>query len=588
MESSAAVSRTFVGDLEEPAQIMSRLVENALAEVDADRCTLTSIDRSVMRVEASRQRDGQVPSFLHAEYPLESVQEQPLLREAVATGRIATGPGFAESPRVGGDVRRELGDIRHVAVVPLVEAGVTQALLILSRGQDREFNRDELQSLQRVGAMGLLALRNARLLEEVESAQRHGLDVLTRISQLVAVSDDHNTFFEKMSETVAQLVNAHRAAFWLLLGEELVAQPAQGFSDEERSRMRVSTRGDSLAGFRPALYEGLAVRFSVSKLAPDDPWRPLLEMMNVSDGLAVPWRTAREPIGVLMAYDSHSGGWSAQTEWMLRLSARSSALVWQGYEAERRVAELRAAEVDRLAEVAARIASLDEQKSDFLRLASHELRTPITVVRGYLSMLEEGALGTLPPEAARVIPVMSSRTTQMSALVEEMLAASRAQDTGFVPLLEEVDMEQLVRSAVAELNGASGDHDIRVEASGGACAMADPDKAHTIVANLLSNAVKYSPGGGAVAVRVSRRDDTVAVDVSDAGIGIGAADLERLFRPFGRAETAETRAIPGIGLGLYLSRRLARLQGGDVTVESAPGAGSTFTLCLPAVAEPER
>ena len=124
--------------------------------------------------------------------------------------------------------------------------------------------------------------------------------------------------------------------------------------------------------------------------------------------LAVPWRTAAIPLGILAAWNSQPG-FSDQDEWIMRLAARSSALVWQGYAAEQRAQGLQAAELDRLEAHAQRMAALERQKSEFLQLASHELRAPITLVSGYLSMLEEGSLGELPGPAAKVVPTDGTR-----------------------------------------------------------------------------------------------------------------------------------------------------------------------------------
>ena len=99
--------------------------------------------------------------------------------------------------------------------------------------------------------------------------------------------------------------------------------------------------------------------------------------------------------------------------------------------------------------------------------------------------------------------------------------------------------------------------------------------------NLLDNALKYSPAGGAVSVRVSSEARSAVLRVKDRGIGIAAEDIPRLFTRFGRLVTSENSHIPGTGLGLYLSREIARMHGGDVTVKSEPGAGSEFTLTLP-------
>ncbi|MBV8301311.1 MAG: GAF domain-containing protein [Candidatus Dormibacteraeota bacterium] len=564
---------------ETPRSIMERLVADALRIVDADRCTLTSLDRSVMRVEASRERDGGAPVFVGAEYPLAEVQQQPLLREAVTTGDIVTGTGFSETASGDEQTQATLTKVRRVAIIPLSVEGTVIALLLLSRYEDRDFERAELDLMRPFGALAAVTLHSVRLLEEVSSTQRRALDALTQISQHLAASGDPTAFFLHMTDTIAGLAGGRRAAFWILEGNEVVAQPAAGFSPEQLRGMRLPFDVDQQPRLRRVMFGGEAVRFSAGDFDPPDPMHALVQLMEVQDGMAVPWRTAEQTIGVLMAYDAVHG-WGGQEEWMLRLCARTSALVWQGYEAERRAAELSAREVERMAEHASRIASLDEQKSEFLRLASHELRTPMTLVRGYLSMLEEGTLGQLPPEAAAVLPIMSSRTAQMGHLVEQMLMASRAEEAGFQPQLAAVDVVELVGRVSASLRQLPRAAVVTVTGSQPAVAAADPEKTGTILENLLSNAIKYSPDNDAVDVRVTRDGELVRVAVTDHGIGISGEDMATLFQPFGRVRSAQTEAIEGTGLGLYLARRLARQQGGDIEVASQPGTGSTFTLVL--------
>jgi signal transduction histidine kinase len=128
-----------------------------------------------------------------------------------------------------------------------------------------------------------------------------------------------------------------------------------------------------------------------------------------------------------------------------------------------------------------------------------------------------------------------------------------------------------------------GEHGVKVEGPAGeVMVFADRDRLGTILVNLLSNAIKYSPGGGEVRCVVGDEASHPSVAISDEGLGIADEDLPRLFTRFGRILTPENRGISGTGLGLYLSRELARQHGGDIAVRSQLGSGSTFTLSLPA------
>jgi len=505
-----------------------------------------------------------------------------LLLEAVRSGQIATGTGFS-SDRTDAQVALDLVGVRHTAVVPLALGGSVWALLILSRRDDRTFDQEELVALQEIGILAMLALRNARLYQSVNEAQERGLQALTLISQNLASSDELPAFFGRMSASVARLVHAEKAAFWMLNDGVLKAQAeAHGFDAQALERMRLDVGGDPQALLSRLLFADQAIRGEVTPEALAGPRGGLLRTMNVRDMVAVPWKTAERPLGVLVACNSESG-FVAQDEWVMRVSARASAVVWQGYEAERRLIAMQRQERENLEQHAARMAELERLKSQFLRLASHELRTPLTIVRGYLSMFQEGVFGDLSVEAQRVLPTISSRVAQMNLLIDQMLDAARLEDSRLVISVRDVRADQVVQKVVAEFDGLrrAGQRLIVENPGGELTVLADPDKLETIIANLVSNAIKYSPGGGDIRCLLESDAEVATISVADQGIGIARADLDKLFTRFGRLERPETAHIEGTGLGLFLCRELAHLQDGDISVESTLGQGTTFNLRLP-------
>ena len=144
--------------------------------------------------------------------------------------------------------RRHCSSIRHTAIVPLAVGETVGAVLILSRRSDRPFVPHELEGLQQVGPLAVLALRNARLVDEVRSAQRRGLDALTQMSRHMASSVEPATYFEKMSETVAGLVSAEHAGFWQLTGDELIPLHQPGTPVEHGDAVQAATRGTRRPG----------------------------------------------------------------------------------------------------------------------------------------------------------------------------------------------------------------------------------------------------------------------------------------------------------------------------------------------------
>ena len=246
----------------------------------------------------------------------------------------------------------------------------------------------------------------------------------------------------------------------------------------------------------------------------------------------------------------------------------------------RQYASSMAAGLDRVS-LTQRIASLEKAKSEFLNVASHELRGPMTVIKGYLTMLEGGALGDLSPRAMTVLPLLIAKSDEVNWMVEQMVEASRLEEGRVVLKKQPADVAELTERAIEGMRPALNGRQLKVDKPARAIqADVDPDRFQIVIRNLLSNAAKYSPAGSTINVRVSRNGGA-SVSVTDEGIGIAPEDQARLFTRFVRIEKQSTQHISGTGLGLWLSREIARMHDGDLTVESTPGSGSTFTLQLP-------
>ena len=239
-------------------------------------------------------------------------------------------------------------------------------------------------------------------------------------------------------------------------------------------------------------------------------------------------------------------------------------------------------EADRLRQKAEHLAELEKAKSEFLRLASHELRGPAATLTGYLSMIADESLGPIPQQLRPVVPVLQAKARQISLLANEMVEAARLEDRRLQLKRKRVDLRELVRRTV-QLAGATATpkHKLRFDDTVGheLWVMGDLMRLEIVINNLVDNAIKYSPRGGDVITALSIDDKLALVQVSDKGIGIAAEDMSRLFVRFSRL--GELADVPGTGLGLYLARELARLHGGDISVVSTPGQGSEFTLSLP-------
>jgi diguanylate cyclase (GGDEF)-like protein len=242
-----------------------------------------------------------------------------------------------------------------------------------------------------------------------------------------------------------------------------------------------------------------------------------------------------------------------------------------------------------LASEAARAAALEELsrlKSEFISVASHELRTPMATVLGFSELL----LDEVDPADPRhqYVSVIHQDAIQLSTLVNNLLDISRIETGRLAIELEPVDLEAVVRPLVTMLSAPAPRHDLVVELDPEArWVQGDAAKLNQILMNLVGNAIKYSPDGGDVIVRSAPTPDgRVLLSVNDQGMGIPEEHLEHIFERFYRVDSSETRAIPGTGLGLYIVRHLVELHGGAIVAESGNGRGTTFRFTLSAASQP--
>lgn len=223
-----------------------------------------------------------------------------------------------------------------------------------------------------------------------------------------------------------------------------------------------------------------------------------------------------------------------------------------------------------------------EAKSAFLATMSHELRTPLNAIIGYQSLLKEGIDGPLNESQLGQLRRIRASADHLLALIDEVLTFSRLEAGKELVQRNEADLRPIVEEAVTMITPLSDAKGLRLNVDlVDARLYTDAGKVRQIVLTLLSNAVKFADRGE-IGVRARVNDGTAEISITDTGIGIAAENLERIFEPFWQVEQSSTRRAGGTGLGLSVSRSLARLLGGEVSVGSKFGEGSTFTVTIPA------
>jgi PAS domain S-box-containing protein len=248
---------------------------------------------------------------------------------------------------------------------------------------------------------------------------------------------------------------------------------------------------------------------------------------------------------------------------------------------ERRAAEERAIEdARRVAEAEA----ADRAKTEFLATMSHELRTPLNAIGGYAELLAVGIGGKLSEEQRLYVDRIERSQQHLLAIINDLLDFGRIEAGGVAYDIQPVPLTTIVDAVELMVEPQAVKRNLTLErqaCAAAAIALADGARIQQILLNLLSNAVKFTPAGGRIMVSCEGLDGRVTITVRDTGIGIPADKLEAIFDPFVQVGRSLTTSHEGAGLGLSISRNLARAMGGDLTVESTVGQGSTFRLILP-------
>jgi signal transduction histidine kinase len=242
-----------------------------------------------------------------------------------------------------------------------------------------------------------------------------------------------------------------------------------------------------------------------------------------------------------------------------------------------------------LAKANTRLRELDRQKSEFVSIASHQLRSPLTAIRGYASMLLEGSYGKVPAKAAEVLGRIQESSGFMATSIEDFLNVSRIEQGRMKYELTQTDIRDMAAKVAEELKASAAKKGIALmfdtASSGPAIANIDPGKMRQVIYNLIDNALKYTPTGSiTVSVFTDNQAKIITLQIKDTGVGMSTETQGAIFDKFVRAKNANSINVSGTGLGLYVAKQMIEAMQGRISATSpGEGKGSTFTVVLPMV-----
>jgi signal transduction histidine kinase len=397
-----------------------------------------------------------------------------------------------------------------------------------------------------------------------ESSARAELAALNTALLRGVAAEDLDPSLQAMAEAIGRDMDFECFVILLREGNVLVEKGLHG----SRALGRPVTFGEGVTGHVAATREPIIV--------PDVGTFPSYLEVNpeVRSEMAAPMRIGDEVIGVLDVTSPRAGAFGRDDLARLIRLADQFALVTHS---NRLLSQQR--------ETVRRLEELDQMKSDFVAITSHELRTPITAIRGYVRTLLDHGDRLSPEQTAGFLATVDRQSARLARLVDDLLLMSKI-EAGTVRLAKErVDLTAFLAEVVDGL-GQAGREQVRIRLEPeGSTAVMDPHRVDQILRNLLENALKFSDPGAEVALSAVLRGDDVELAVADRGVGIHPEEIGRIFDRFHQAGNALTRGTDGAGLGLYITKRLVEAMGGTIQATSTPGRGSVFVVRIPNAAE---
>jgi signal transduction histidine kinase len=440
--------------------------------------------------------------------------------------------------------------LRSILCVPLfLRAQATGVIYVDNRIKAGAFHPGDRELLEAFAAQAAIALENARLYMQVDTqlaARVAELETFERIDRELNTGLDYERVLELTLEWALRSTDSETG--WIALLPE---------SGEPASIVAGTGNGTMLDLDRAPWKEGIVDGRPARSEAPDETYPHLLVAPVRREGQT----TAL--IGVRRAGAPHTAEAEA---FLIRLVEHAAVAI----------------ENTRLYQA---VRQADEYKSQFISIVSHELKIPMTSIRGYADLIRQGAAGEINDQQAKFLNTIITNVDRMADLVSDLSDISRI-DTGRLRVtLEPLPLAELVRNTAAAMRPQfeAKQQVLHLKLGDGLpMVVADHNRLVQVMTNLLSNANKYTPEGGEITIQAAEEGSRIRLSVEDRGIGLSKDDQAKLFSQFFRSEEPEVREQTGWGLGLYVTRRLLELMGGSIGMKSELGAGSTFWIMLPA------
>jgi GAF domain-containing protein/CheY-like chemotaxis protein/CHASE3 domain sensor protein len=564
--------------------VFETLAENAVRLCEAKRALIFRFDGEVLRMVGAHNASPELKAFV-AMNPIAPGRGSASARAALERRTTQVLDMQADPDYTYG--AREIDTTRTILSIPMLRMDELLGVITIYRQEVESFTESQIALMETFADQAAIAIENARLLAELKARTAEltrsvgELEALGAVGQALSSTLDLETVLNTIVSHANQLAGTDSCTVYEYdeQAEELLLRATHNLDEEvvAVARRAPIRRGEGVAGRMAVTLEPVQIPDIAEAGAYEGPLRDVLLRTGTRALLGIPLLREDHLIGGLTVNKKTPGEFSPEVVDLLKTFASQSALAIQNARLFREIGDK-----SRQLEVA------DRHKSEFLANMSHELRTPLNAIIGYSEMLQEDAADLGAEQFTDDLKRINAAGKHLLELINAVLDLSKIEAGKMELYLESFDVAALVGdiAAVIQPLAAKNANRLAVRCPDEIGTMrADLTKVRQALFNLLSNSCKFTDRGTvslAVAREVGDGEDWMVFSVNDTGIGMTADQLGKLFEAFTQADAATTRRYGGTGLGLALSRRLCRMMGGDVTVESEGGRGSTFTIRLPA------
>jgi GAF domain-containing protein len=561
--------------------VFDALVESAVRLCEAERAFLFQFDGEVLRSTACYNVSAELREWVDRN-PIRPGRHTVSARAALERRTVHV-PDVQADPEYAYAVRDER-PIRTTLAVPMLKGDDLVGTITLYRLEFKPFTDKQIELVETFANQAVIAIENVHLFDEVQVRTRElarsveELRALGEVSQAVNSTLDLETVLTTIVAKAVQLSNTNAGVIYVLdeLDQTLRVRATYGLSDELVAAIRSQPAGAS-----DALRRAIQDRQPLETDIRDEPPSPVREI-SIRAGfrarLVVPLVSPDRVVGALVIRRKQTGNFPKETIELLQTFAAHSVLAIQN-----------ARLFHKIEEKSRELAEASQHKSQFLANMSHELRTPLNAIIGVTEMLREDA-EALKQDLEPLDRVLGA-AQHLLALINDILDLSKIEAGRMELQLESFALAPLIAGVVKTIEplAAKNANQVAVNSEGTIRTLhADQMRLRQALLNLLSNANKFTDHG-TITIDARQGDEDgrgwVTISVADTGIGMTAEQMGKLFQEFSQASSSTASKYGGTGLGLVISRRFCQMMGGDITVESEPGRGSTFTIRLPRIVD---